>query len=145
MKTIRLFQISILLIAVLFTSGCANDTAQDDQQNGGKNSEGLTMFSNETTPNTRTIVADHTKGNSANVLWESTDYIWVKDDGGIFRKSSSTTLANPSNPTEATFGLSGSFTGNSHIVAYTGKNSTSATEVEIKATQTQAAANSFAH
>lgn len=145
MKTKRIFQLSILLTAALLTTSCANDTAQDGQQDGDKFPAGTTIFTSECTPKSRTTLADYTKGNSAHVLWETTDHIWVKDDNGTFRQSSITKFPEPSNKNEAIFGLTGNFTGANHMVVYTGKNSTSPTEVEIKAVQTPTATNNFDH
>lgn len=94
---------------------------------------------------TRTTLT-HTVGGGAKVFWETTDHIWVKDDGGTFRQSSGIAFPTPSNKGYARFGLTtGSFTGTTHQIMYTGTNSTSATEVEIKANQTQSAANNFDH
>ena len=145
MKTKRIFQLSILLTAALLTTSCANDNAQDGQQDIDKFPAGTTTFYSENNPNTRTILADHTKGTSAHVLWEATDYIWVKDDNGTFRQSSITKFPDPSNKNEAIFGLTGNFTGTNHMVVYTGKNSASPTEVEIKAVQTPTAIKNFDH
>lgn len=145
MKTKRIFQLSILLTAALLTTSCANDIAQDGQQDIDKFPAGTTTFYSENNLNTRTTLADYTKGNSAHVLWEATDHIWVKDDNGTFRQSSITKFPEPSNKNEAIFGLTGNFTGANHMVVYTGKNSASPTEVEIKAVQTPTATNNFDH
>ena len=150
MKTMNAIKATMLLATVLVTVGCASDdTIENEQQAGNKMPAHAVVFSgeNEARPEyTRTTLSSHTKGSETAVEWEASDHVWVKDDAGTYQKSMVTVIPNPQNKAFALFGLTnGSFTGANHSVVYTGKNSTSATEVEIKAEQTQTVTNSFAH
>jgi len=140
-KSIQKFQIGIFL--ALLVAGCAHDeTAQNDLQRRKG-----TLFSGGTQIEaiSRTAPAGYIKGGGAKGDWETGDRIWVKDDNGTYRQSDPATQ-NSSNKAEAVFSFNtGTFTGTTHSVVYTGKNATSATEVEIKAEQTQTATNNFAH
>lgn len=150
MKTMNAIKATMLLATVLFTVGCASDdTIENEQQAGNKMPAHAVVFSGENQAKpayTRTTLSSHTKGSETAVEWEASDHVWVKDDAGVYQKSTITEIPNLQNKSIAMFGLTtGSFTGTNHSVVYTGKNSTSATEVEIKAEQTQTVTNSFAH
>ncbi len=145
-KVSQILQTSVFLVGTLFFAGCSNEeNVLNGEQTNDDNHHAKITFSGQSASDimTRTSLADHTKGSNAKVLWESGDHIWVKDDGGVYQNSSTLTS---SNMEIALFDLNnGTFTGANHSVVYTGKNSTSATEVEIKAEQTQTGINSFAH
>ena len=150
MKTMNAIKATMLLATVLVTVGCASDdTIENEQQGGNKMPAHAVVFSGENQAKpayTRTTLSSHAKGSETAVEWEASDHVWVKDDAGVYQKSTITEIPNLQNKSIAMFGLTtGSFTGTNHSVVYTGKNSTSATEVEIKAEQTQTVTNSFAH
>ena len=150
MKTMNVIKATMLLATALVTVGCASDdTIENEQQGDKKMPAHAVVFSGENQAKpayTRTTLSSHTKGNETAVEWEASDHVWVKDDAGVYQKSTITEIPNLQNKSIAMFGLTtGSFTGTNHSVVYTGKNSTSATEVEIKAEQTQTVTNSFAH
>ena len=135
--------------ALLFAASCANDdVAQNEKQKKDNTPAGTTVFTgtsqSETT--TRTVILNHTKGAGASVNWNSTDKIWVKDDGGTWQQSGTVTIPSAANKAEGVFALSGTYTGVTHDVLYTNKSvSGTQPQVEIKATQTQSAPNNFDH
>ena len=135
--------------ALLFAASCANDdVAQDEKQKKDNIPAGTTIFTGTSLPDatTRTAILNHTKGAGASVNWSSTDKIWVKDDGGNWQQSTTTTIPSSANPSFANFTLSGTYTGATHDVLYTNKSvSGTQTQVEIKAAQTQSAPNNFDH
>ena len=135
--------------ALLFAASCANDdVAQDEKQKKDNIPAGTTVFTGTSLPDatTRTAILNHTKGTGASVNWSSTDKIWVKDDGGNWQQSTTTTIPSSANPSFAKFALSGTYTGATHDVLYTNKSvSGTQPQVEIKAAQTQSAPNNFDH
>ena len=134
--------------ALLFAASCANDdVAQNEKQNKDNTPAGTTVFTGTSLPDatTRTAILNHTKGAGASVNWSSTDKIWVKDDGGNWQQSTTTTIPSAANPSFAKFALSGTYTGLSHDVLYTNTTVGTQPKVEIKAAQTQSAPNNFDH
>ena len=135
--------------ALLFATGCANDdVTQDEKQKKDNIPAGTTVFTGTSLPDatTRTAILNHTKGAGASVNWSSTDKIGVKDDGGNWQQSTTTTIPSSANPSFAKFSLSGTYTHASHDILYTNKAVTGTqTQVEIKAAQTQSAPNNFDH
>ena len=135
--------------ALLFAASCANDNvAQDEKQNKDNIPAGATVFTGISLPDatTRTAILNHTKGAGASVNWNSTDKIWVKDDGGNWQQSGTVTIPSAANKEEGVFALSGTYTGTTHDVLYTNKSvSGTQPQVEIKAAQTQSAPNNFDH
>ena len=135
--------------ALLFAASCANDdVAQDEKQKKDNIPAGTTVFTGTSQPKTttRTVILNHTKGAGASVNWNSTDKIWVKDDGGTWRQSGAVTFRSATDKTNGEFVLSGTYTGASHDVLYTNKSvSGTQPQVEIKATQTQSTPNNFDH
>ena len=134
---------------LLFAASCANDdVAQEEKQKKDNTPAGTTVFTGTSLPDatTRTVILNHTKGAGASVNWSSTDKIWVKDDGGNWQQSTTTTIPSSANPSFAKFALSGTYTGATHNVLYTNKSvSGTQPQVEIKAAQTQSAPNNFDH
>ncbi|WP_082627506.1 hypothetical protein [Hoylesella enoeca] len=148
MKTIRLFQVSMLLALTLIAAGCANDeVAKNEQQGANGIPAGTTVFSGETRPSTttRTAIVDHTKGGSAKVIWAATDKIWVKDNTNTWHESDAASFHELPNKAKAMFTLNGTYTGATHDVIYTNLPITGTPQVEIKSTQTQSAPNNFDH
>ena len=135
--------------ALLFAASCANDNVpQDEKQNKDNIPAGATLFTGASQPEVkvRTAILNHTKGAGASVNWSSTDKIWVKDDGGNWRQSTTTIIPSAANPSFAQFALSGSYTGASHDILYTNMAVTGTQpQVEIKTEQTQSAPNNFDH
>ena len=134
--------------ALLFAASCANDeVTQEEKQKKDNIPAGTTVFTGTSQPDatTRTAILNHTKGTGASVNWSSTDKIWVKDDGGNWQQSTTTTIPSAANPSFAKFALSGTYTGSSHDVLYTNTTVGTHPQVEIKAAQTQSAPNNFDH
>ena len=135
--------------ALLFAASCANDNVtQDEKQNKDNIPAGATLFTgtSQSEATTRTAILNHTKGAGASVNWSSTDKIWVKDDGGNWQQSTTTTIPSAANKAVGVFALSGTYTGASHDILYTNMAVTGTQpQVEIKATQTQSAPNNFDH
>ena len=135
--------------ALWFAASCANDdVAQGEKQKNNEIPAEATVFTGTSQPDatTRTAILNHTKGAGASVNWSSTDKIWVKDDGGTWQQSTTTTIPSAANPSFAKFALSGTYTGTSHGILYTNKAVVGTqTQVEIKAAQTQSAPNNFEH
>ena len=103
--------------ALLFAASCANDdVAQGEKQKNNEIPAEATVFTGTSQPDatTRTAILNHTKGTGASVNWSSTDKIWVKDDGGNWQQSTTTTIPSAANPSFAKFALSGTYTGASH-------------------------------
>ncbi|WP_314109395.1 hypothetical protein [Segatella salivae] len=123
-------------IALAFAS-CANeDVPQNPTKSNGDNDKNLTTF--VTGNETRTSM-DY---NSGNFYWEAGDYIYVKDDDGVLRKS---TNAPTSKVASFTYKVPGKFTvSSSYKVYYLGKNS-SGNSVTISTAQSQTAPDNTAH
>ena len=135
--------------ALLFAASCANDdVAQNEKQKKDNIPAGTTVFTGTSQPDatTRTAILNHTKGAGASVNWNSTDKIWVKDDGGNWQQSGAVTFPFATNKAQGMFALSGTYTGATHDILYTNKAvSGTQPQVEIKTTQTQSAPNNFDH
>ena len=123
-------------IALAFAS-CANeDVAPNPTTPNGDNDKNLTTFM--TGGETRTSM-DY---NSGNFYWEAGDYIYVKDDDDILRKS---TNAPTSKVAAFKYKVPGKFTASSsYKVYYLGKNS-SGNSVTISTAQSQTAPDNTAH
>ena len=125
-------------IALAFAS-CANeDVAQNTTGKEGDNDKNLTAFFAGDEATTRTSL-DY---NSGNFYWEAGDYIYVKDDNGVFQKSK-----NAPNQRLASFKymVPGKFTASSsYKVYYLGKNS-NGNSVTISTNQSQTAPDNTVH
>ena len=125
-------------IAMAFAS-CANeDVAQNPTNPNEDNDKNLTTFVAGDEAKTRTTM-DY---NTGNFFWEAGDYIYVKDDDNVWRKSSNA-------PTDKVasfkFKVPGKFTASaSYKVYYPGKNGSN-NQVSIPAAQSQSEPNSTAH
>ena len=125
-------------IALAFTS-CANeDVAQNPTNPNEDNDKNLTTFVAGDETKTRTSL-DY---NSSDFYWEAGDYIYVKDDDDVMRKSSNA-------PTQKVaafkYKVPGKFTAHSsYKVYYLGKNS-SGSSVTISTAQSQTAPDNTAH
>ena len=123
-------------IALAFAS-CANeDVPQNPTKSNGDNDKNLTTF--VTGGETRTSM-DY---NSGNFYWGAGDYIYVKDDDGVLRKSNN---APTSKVAYFNYKVPGKFTDHSsYKVYYLGKNS-SGNSVTISTAQSQTAPDNTAH
>ena len=124
-------------IALAFAS-CANeDVAQNPTNPNEDNDKNLTTFVAGDETKTRTSL----NYNSSDFYWEAGDYIYVKDDNNVLRKSSN---APTSKVASFKYKVPGKFTGNSYKVYYLGKNS-SGNSVTISTTQRQTAPDNTEH
>ena len=137
--TARLKSLAVVFgIAMVFAS-CANeDVAQTPTNPNDNNDKNLTTFVAGDETKTRTSM-DY---NSGNFYWEAGDYIYVKDDDGVLRKSSNAPtqkVASFRYRVPGKFGASASYK-----VYYLGKNS-NGSQVTIFANQTQTAPDNTEH
>ena len=125
-------------IALAFTS-CANeDVAQNPTNPNEDNDENLTTFVAGDETKTRTSL----NYNSSDFYWEAGDYIYVKDDNNVLRKSSN---APTSKVASFKYKVPGKFTAHtSYKVYYLGKNS-SGNSVTISTNQSQTAPDNTVH
>ena len=134
---------------LIFAGSCTNDnTTADDKENNTGVPAGATAFIGNSLPEatTRTAILNHTKAGGAAVNWSNNDKIWVKDDAGQWKQSTSVTFPTATNKARGQFALTGTYTGLTHDVLYTNTAITgSQTQVDIKAAQTQTAPNNFDH
>ena len=125
-------------IALTFTS-CANeDVAQNPTNTNEDNDKNLTTFVAGDETKTRTSL----NYNSSDFYWEAGDYIYVKDDDGVLKKS---TNAPTSKVASFNYKVPGKFTAHSsYEVYYLGKNS-SGSSVTISTAQSQTAPDNTEH
>ena len=126
-------------IALTFAS-CANeDVAQNPTNPNEDNDKNLTTFVAGDETKTRTSL----NYNSSDFYWEAGDYIYVKDDDNVLRKS---TNAPKSKVASFKYKVPGKFTGNSYKVYYLGKNSNATDKkVTISTAQTQTKPDNTEH
>ena len=125
-------------IALAFAS-CANeDVAQNPTNPNEDNDKNLTTFVAGDEVKTRTSL----NYNSSDFYWEAGDYIYVKDDDGVLKKS---TNAPTSKVAAFKYKVPGKFTAHSsYEVYYLGKNS-SGNSVTISTAQSQTAPDNTEH
>ena len=130
--------LATLCCFMLAFASCANeDVVQKTTDTDSDNDKNLTTFS-AGAPESRTTM-DYSTGD---FYWEAGDYIYVKDDNNVWRKSKNT-------PTAKTaffnFKVDGDFNNSAtYKVYYPGKNGTN-DQVTIPAAQTQTAPNTTMH
>ena len=137
--TTRLKSLAVMFgIAMAFAS-CANeDVAQNPTNPNDDNDKNLTTFVAGDEAKTRTSL-DY---NTSDFSWEKDDYIYVKDDDGVLRKS---TNAPTSKVAAFKYKVPGKFSAHtSYKVYYLGKNS-SGNSVTISTTQRQTAPDNTEH
>ena len=137
--TARLKSLAVVFgIAMAFAS-CANeDVAQNTTNPNEDNDKNLTTFVAGDETKTRTSM-DY---NSGNFYWEAGDYIYVKDDDGVLRKS---TNAPDQKVASFKYMVPGKFTASSsYKVYYLGKYS-DGNSVTISTVQTQIGSNNTEH
>ena len=135
--TTRLKSLAVVFGIALAFASCANeDVPQNPTTPNGDNDKNLTTFM--AGGETRTSM-DY---NSGNFYWEKDDYIYVKDDDGILRKSSN---APKGKVASFTYKVPGKFKAHSsYEVYYFGKNSSN-NQVVIPSAQTQSTPNNTEH
>ena len=125
-------------IALTFASCAKEEVAQNPTNKEGDNDKNLTTFVAGDEAKTRTSL-DY---NSSDFSWEAGDYIYVKDDDGVLRKS---TNAPTSKVASFKYKVPGKFGASaSYKVYYLGKNS-NGSQVTISANQTQTAPDNTEH
>ena len=125
-------------IALTFASCAKEDVAQNPTNKEGDNDKNLTTFVAGEEAKTRTSL-DY---NSSDFSWEAGDYIYVKDDDGVLRKSSN---APTSKVASFMYKVPGKFTASSsYKVYYLGKNS-NGSQVTISTTQGQSKPDNTEH
>ena len=125
-------------IALTFASCAKEDVAQNPTNKEGDNDKNLTTFVAGDEAKTRTSL-DY---NSSDFSWEAGDYIYVKDDDGVMRKS---TNAPTQKVASFRYRVPGKFGASaSYKVYYLGKNS-SGSSVTISTTQSQTAPDNTEH
>ena len=125
-------------IALTFASCAKENVAQNPTNKEGDNDKNLTTFVAGEEAKTRTSL-DY---NSSDFSWEAGDYIYVKDDDGVMRKS---TNAPTQKVASFRYRVPGKFGASaSYKVYYLGKNS-NGSQVTISANQTQTAPDNTEH
>ena len=125
-------------IALTFASCAKEDVAQNPTNKEGDNDKNLTTFVAGDEAKTRTSL-DY---NSSDFSWEAGDYIYVKDDDGVMRKS---TNAPTQKVASFRYRVPGKFGASaSYKVYYLGKNS-NGSQVTISANQMQTAPDNTEH
>ena len=125
-------------IALTFASCAKEDVAQNPTNKEGDNDKNLTTFVAGDEAKTRTSL-DY---NSSDFSWEAGDYIYVKDDDGVMRKS---TNAPTQKVAAFRYRVPGKFGASaSYKVYYLGKNS-NGSQVTISATQSQSKPDNTEH
>ena len=134
----RLFSLAGLLGFMLTLASCANEeVVQKATNTDNDNNKNLTTFSTGG-PESRTSM-DYSTGD---FYWEAGDYIYVKDDNNVWRRSNNTPTAKTA---RFSFIVPGKFTDKtSYKVYYPGKNGYQ-DRVTIPATQTQTEPNTTTH
>ena len=125
-------------VALTFASCAKEDVVQNPTNKEGDNDKNLTTFIAGDEAKTRTSL-DY---NSSDFSWEAGDYIYVKDDDGVMRKS---TNAPTQKVASFRYRVPGKFGASaSYKVYYLGKNS-NGSQVTISANQTQTAPDNTEH
>ena len=135
--TTRLKSLAVVFGIALAFASCANeDVVQNPTKSNEDNDKNLTTFM--AGGETRTSM-DY---NSGDFYWSAGDYIYVKDDDGVLRKSKN---APTSKVTAFKYKVPGKFTASSsYKVYYLGKNS-DGSSVSISTTQSQTAPDNTEH
>ena len=137
--TSRLKPLALVFGVALAFASCANeDVAQNPTSPNEDNDKNLTTFVAGDETKTRTSL-DY---NSSDFYWEKDDYIYVKDDDGVLRKS---TNAPTQKVASFKYKVPGKFTAKtSYKVYYLGKNS-DGSSVSISTAQSQTAPDNTEH
>ena len=137
--TTRLKSLAVVFGIALTFASCANeDVAQNPTNPNDDNDKNLTTFVAGDETKTRTSL-DY---NSSDFSWEAGDYIYVKDDDGVLRKS---TNAPTGKVAAFKYKVPGKFSASSsYKVYYLGKNS-SGNSVTISTAQSQTSPDNTEH
>ena len=137
--TAQLKSLAVVFGIALAFASCANeDVVQKPTNPNEDNDKNLTTFVAGEEAKTRTSL-DY---NSSDFSWEAGDYIYVKDDDGVLRKSSN---APTSKVASFMYKVPGKFTASSsYKVYYLGKNS-NGSQVTISTTQGQSKPDNTEH
>ena len=136
--TSQLKSLAVVFGVALAFASCANeDVAQNPTNPNDDNDKNLTTFVAGDETKTRTSL----NYNSSDFYWEAGDYIYVKDDDNVLRKSSN---APTSKVASFKYKVPGKFTGNSYKVYYLGKYN-NVGQVTISDQQTQTAPDNTEH
>ena len=137
--TSQLKSLAVVFGVALAFASCANeDVAQNPTNPNEDNDKNLTTFVAGDEAKTRTSL-DY---NSSDFSWEAGDYIYVKDDDGVLRKS---TNAPTQKVASFKYKVPGKFTvSSSYKVYYLGKNS-NGSQVTISTAQTQTKPDNTEH
>ena len=138
LKTRLLSFAALCGIALTFASCAKDDVAQNPAKPNEEENKNLTTFVAGGENKTRTSL----NYNSGDFYWEKDDYIYVKDDDGVLRKS---TNAPTQKVAAFKYMVPGKFTASSsYKVYYLGKNS-NGSSVSISTAQSQTAPDNTAH
>ena len=137
--TTRLKSLAVVFGIALAFASCANeDVAQNPTNPNEDNDKNLTTFVAGDEAKTRTSL----NYNSSDFYWEAGDYIYVKDDNNVLRKSSNAPTIKVAS---FKYKVPGKFTAHtSYKVYYLGKNS-NGSRVTISTTQTQTKPDNTEH
>ncbi|WP_315331659.1 hypothetical protein [Segatella oulorum] len=117
MKLKTYFNAALLCLAVSMFAACAGDNLADNKEKKQEIPQGVRFTINETKTSAKSYVGveedgaktrttiKHTPGLGADAYWNNDDYIWVKNNAGVWKKSISTMLN--TERTHATFILPG--------------------------------------
>ena len=117
MKLKTYFNATLLCLAVSMFAACAGDNLADNKEKKQEILQGVRFTINETKTSAKSYVGveedgaktrttiKHTPGLGADAYWNNDDYIWVKNNAGVWKKSISTMLN--TERTHATFILPG--------------------------------------
>lgn len=147
MKIKALIKVSILVAGIGLLTACTNEDMQQKNETNQGGGHVVAIFTGhqpkaDSSVTSRTT-ATHLKGHEAQVFWEATDKIWVKDIGGTFRQSNAATFPVGSNKRQANFGLASGNYGFNPEVRYT--NTGNPNTVTIPNNQTQNGSEDFGH
>ena len=127
--------------ACLLAASCSNEISSDERiQNF--DTKGLTSFSTSgvTKPAPHLLTAGEYSGSGVNFYWTAGDRLWI-NNGGLMQDSindiKDQLVGGQTSTSDAQFFFPGNYNKPSYIVRYTGKNSTSADRITIKAKQQQ--------
>ena len=122
MKTI--IKTSLLVCCALLLAGCTADEIETDKKTKTPDiPEGATLFESIAQPETRTSVGGYAPGMSLNLLWNISDFIWVKTSSaptGWVEGYSQNIPWSKKVASEAIFWLKDRLTEDSYLVRYTG-------------------------
>lgn len=150
----------IILFSAILCMGVASCSTDDitDGRNSVVNTEPIAGFTPEGSTQFATVAGDTATPNAARQLlvnmtytrkgkgvftWAESDKLWLEQSPGVFVKSTAIDIKDQAQ--NATFTYAGTYTNPTYNMRYTGKDATSASQVNISNVQRQSAAGSSAH